>query len=218
LDQSFISNPSKPVLWFELVLVFIGLPLVFYFELLPVPKLPALVIFTVYTLVLLWLDRSYANHLFIKWSVTRSQFNTLLLRFGLFSVVTLLSAWFLIPDQFLIIPRERPQLWVIIMIFYPLISALPQELIYRSFFFHRYQKLFESGLMMIGMSAFLFGFLHIIYDNWVAVISTFLGGWLFSITYRKSNSLLLVSLEHALYGCIIFTSGFGSYFYEAFGS
>jgi len=40
------------------------------------------------------------------------------------------------------------------------------------------------------------------------------GGWLFGGTYRRSRSLGLVCLEHALYGDLIFTVGLGQYFFH----
>lgn len=35
--------------------------------------------------------------------------------------------------------RERSILWVAVLLLYPILSALPQELIFRVFFFHRYR-------------------------------------------------------------------------------
>ena len=67
---------------------------------------------------------------------------------------------------------------------------------------------------MILSSALSFGFLHIMYDNAIAVGFTLLGGLVFSISYTKSRRLLVPTLEHSLYGLVIFTSGLGRFFYE----
>jgi membrane protease YdiL (CAAX protease family) len=39
---------------------------------------------------------------------------------------------------------------------------------------------------------------------------TFIGGILFAYTYQKTKSTLLVSIEHAIYGCWLFTVGMGT--------
>ena len=69
---------------------------------------------------------------------------------------------------------------------------------------------------MIMASAAVFGFGHIVFRNWPAVALTFAGGWLFATTYRRTSSLVLVSAEHALYGCAIFTIGYGQYFFDRY--
>jgi hypothetical protein len=48
------------------------------------------------------------------------------------------------------------------------------------------------------------------------MILTFFGGYLFAYTYAKTRSLLLVSIEHALYGCLLYTIGLGRFFYTGF--
>jgi membrane protease YdiL (CAAX protease family) len=97
---------------------------------------------------------------------------------------------------------------------YPFVSALSQEFIYRTFFFHRYRPVFGSGWRLIVASAALFGFLHIIYDKVPAVALTLIAGLALGWTYARTHSLALVSIEHALYGCAAFTVGLGHYFYE----
>jgi membrane protease YdiL (CAAX protease family) len=100
------------------------------------------------------------------------------------------------------------------MLLYPLVSVYPQELIYRVFFFHRYAPLFGSGLLMIAASALAFGFVHIIFGNWLAVVLCIIGGFLFSLTYQHSGSLLFTCLDHAIFGNFIFTIGLGQFFYH----
>jgi hypothetical protein len=43
---------------------------------------------------------------------------------------------------------------------------------------------------------------------------TLIGGWFFAETYARTRSMRLVWLEHALYGCLVFTIGLGDYFYH----
>jgi len=108
--------------------------------------------------------------------------------------------------------RTQPIFWVSLMVLYPLLSVLPQEFLFRAFFFHRYQPLFGEGAGIVLASAVAFGFVHIIFGNWLAVVLSFLGGLLFATTYRLNRSMPLVWLEHALFGNLIFTIGLGRYF------
>ena len=99
------------------------------------------------------------------------------------------------------------------MISYPVLSVVPQEIIFRAFFFHRYSSLFAHRRVIILINGALFAFAHILFRNWVAVIGSFVVGLLWAMTYLESRSLLVVSIEHALYGNFVFTLGIGYYFY-----
>lgn len=119
------------------------------------------------------------------------------------------------PDRFLALPRNRTGLWALIMLLYPILSVYPQELIYRAFLMHRYQPVFPGKWSMIAASAAAFAYGHIIINNLLAVIMTLVGGALFAWRYQRSRSLAAVWLEHAIWGCLIFTIGLGAYFYAA---
>lgn len=129
------------------------------------------------------------------------------------AALTALTAW-IEPTLLFSFLREQPRIWLMVMLLYPLLSVIPQELIFRSFFFHRYLPLFASPHLMALMSAIMFGFSHLLFQNWVAPLLCVAGGWLFATTYARHRSLALVSLEHALYGDFIFTIGLGRYFYH----
>jgi len=135
---------------------------------------------------------------------------------GIFVVsaaIMTLAVYALLPHRFLELPRRRPELWLIIMVFYPLFSVYPQEIIFRVFLFERYRPLFVHRWPLIVGSASAFAWGHIIFGSPISVVLTFLGGLLFAKTYADSRSTLLVAIEHALYGCYIFTVGLGLYFY-----
>lgn len=102
------------------------------------------------------------------------------------------------------------KLWVFILFFYSLFSVYPQELIYRTFFFQRYQSLFKNEWLFIILNAALFSLAHIFFKNTLVMFLTFVGGILFALTFRKTKSTLLVSIEHAIYGCWLFTVGMGT--------
>ncbi len=118
------------------------------------------------------------------------------------------------PERFFELPRERTQLWVMIMIFYPVLSVFPQEVIYRLFFCDRYQSLFTKPKVMLVVNGLAFGWGHLLFQNWVAVSMCAAGGMLFASTWRRTKSFPLVWIEHALYGCWVFTIGLGWYFYS----
>jgi uncharacterized protein len=67
---------------------------------------------------------------------------------------------------------------------------------------------------MIWASVLTFAFLHIIFGNLVAPLLTIPRGYLFTRTYVRTGSLVAVSIEHAVYGNIVFTVGLGVYFYR----
>jgi len=197
--------------WIELILVFIGLPLLYYFNYIPFHKaIPLLAVFTLFLFILIK-DKNFNSKIF---GMNRfNDWKALLLRFTGFIVISLVSVYYFSGDFLFILPRERPGLWLLILLFYPLWSAYPQELIYRSWFFHRYRNLVKKEWLFIGINALLFSFSHIIFNDWLAIILTFFGGMMFAYTYKRSNSLLVVFVEHMLYGNWIFTVGIGQYFY-----
>lgn len=202
---------TKIFLWIELVGVFVGIPLLYYYNLIPFHKsIPLLAVFLVFTFLLLR-SRNFDRKRF--WINGYKQWRTILVRFTAFALVSLISVLLFTPENVFILPRERSGLWILIMLLYPLWSAFPQELIYRGWFFHRYTALIQNEKLFIILNAALFSFSHIIFNNLLALILTFGGGILFAYTYRNSKSLWVVFIEHMLYGNWIFTVGIGQYFY-----
>ena len=70
--------------------------------------------------------------------------------------------------------------------------------------------MFYSKRLLVFMNAIVFSLGHIFFKNTLVLLLTFFGGFLFALTYYKTNSTLLVSIEHAIYGCWLFTIGMGS--------
>lgn len=137
----------------------------------------------------------------------------ILLRFALALLGMTAIVLIFMPDNFLNLVRTKPLLWMMVMILYPVLSVLPQGIIYRAFLFHRYRKL-ASGRSLLVLGAFAFSVAHLPFGNAWALGLTLIGGLLFGSTYLKSRSVLLSSIEHALYGCLIFTIGLGAYFFH----
>jgi Type II CAAX prenyl endopeptidase Rce1-like len=80
--------------------------------------------------------------------------------------------------------------------------------------FKRYKHLFDNKITLVLVNAFLFSFAHVIFMNPIVLIFTFFGGIIFAYIYSTTNSLVKVSLEHGLFGDIVFSSGLGVYFYH----
>ncbi|MEW5962513.1 MAG: CPBP family intramembrane glutamic endopeptidase [Pseudomonadota bacterium] len=120
----------------------------------------------------------------------------------------------LMPRQFLAMPRNRPEVWGKILLLYPLLSVAAQELVYRTFFFHRYGPLFNGhrGLLII-VNGLLFGFGHVLFGNWIAVLGTATAGMLLAYRYEATRSFWAVWIEHTLWGWLVFTIGLGGYFF-----
>jgi membrane protease YdiL (CAAX protease family) len=120
----------------------------------------------------------------------------------------------LIPHRLFGLPRYMPETWVMVMIFYPIVSVLGQELLFRPLFFRRYGDLFGGPVTLVIANAGVFSLTHAFYQNWVALTLTFLGGLIFAEVYRRTRSFPLVFLLHSFAGQLIFTSGLGVYFYH----
>ncbi len=137
----------------------------------------------------------------------------ILQRFVLVAPLLVLFLFLYNPEKLFSFPREKPGLWVLVMFLYPLLSALPQEIIYRLFFFHRYEKYFGTQAFLL-LNGVCFGLAHAVFDNWIAISFSAVGGIFFAQTYAKTRSLALVTIEHAIYGNFLFTVGLGWYFYH----
>lgn len=132
-----------------------------------------------------------------------------LFRFALIALVTTGYVLYLDASLLFFVPRTNLLLFVIILFIYTFLSVWPQEVIYRTFFFERYQRLFGNKVLFLFLNAILFSLAHIFFRNTLVLILTFLGGLLFGLTYLKFRSTTLVSIEHALYGNWLFTVGMG---------
>lgn len=163
------------------------------------------------------LYRRYHYDLRADWNMralTRPAFQSMARLFLPLALALFLFTWFSVPERLFAFPLERPGRWAFVMIWYPVLSVLPQEMIFRAYFFRRYAPLFPAPGAMVLASAVAFGWAHVMLTNWVAVVFSAAGGYLFALTYRRTNSLAAAWAEHAIYGCWVFTLGLGYYFYH----
>lgn len=139
---------------------------------------------------------------------------TLLFIAGTTCVATVLTLS-LVPECFLLMPQHIPQIWLAMTIVYPILSVVPQGIIYRALFFERYASLFPSPKAAMATHAIVFGLAHLFYLNGVAVALTIMGGLIFAWAYVEKKSFMFAVLLHAIAGWILFTTGLGSaYFYH----
>lgn len=134
---------------------------------------------------------------------------TLVKLFGI-GIITTLYMYIVDYQNLFVVIKTKPLMWVTILFIYSVFSVYPQELIYRTFFFQRYESLFRSHLLFVLVNAAVFSLAHIFFKNTLVMFLTFIGGILFALTFKKTKSTLLVSIEHAIYGCWLFTVGMGT--------
>lgn len=200
----------------ELGMLFLGIPTLLYALGAHVVGwiIPALIVTALYCAWLIRRDKHFNRRKLYAIAPVRRHLPGILLRalLGVCAISTVVLIY--IPDQFLSFPRERPDIWLVVMCAYPLLSVYPQEFIYRAFFFHRYAPLLQHrSLALILGSGAAFSYAHIVFHNWQAPLLTLAGGWLFAYTYHRSRSILCACIEHAIWGNMIFTLGLGRYFY-----
>ena len=125
------------------------------------------------------------------------------------AIITTIYVWITDKSQLFNVMMDKSRLWIFILFIYSLFSVYPQELIYRTFYFQRYKELFNSSSLFIFVNAVVFSLAHIFFRNTLVMVLTFVGGILFALTFHKTKSTLMVSIEHAIYGCWLFTVGMG---------
>lgn len=163
----------------------------------------------------LWLYKNRRHCLFVRPASRDFAFSCL--RVALCVIALFLFTYWLLPDRLWSFPREKPLVFGLVACLYPFLSALPQEILYRAFFFARYESLFPSERLRIWLSAAAFALGHVMFGNWIALILSFVGGLMFAHVYARTKSLGLVCFEHAVLGVAIFALGLGWYFYLGAG-
>lgn len=148
------------------------------------------------------------------WSGWSQEWRAMLGRFSVAALLLVGVLWWHRPELLFRLPRQHPILWVLIVVFYPLISVYPQALIYRALYRHRYAPVFASlGLEQV-VGALVFSLAHLPFANGWALVFTLVGGLIFLRTYERTGSLWLSCMEHGLYGNLLFTVGWGTYLYR----
>jgi hypothetical protein len=177
------------------------------------PLLPLLLAAGLVTLVLLR-DPSFDRACFRRPAPGALRLRMRVVRWLASAVILAAGLWAWAPDRLLALPRHNTVLWAVVCVLYPVVSVVPQGVLYRAFFHHRYAPLFGVGRGMALAGTMAFSWAHIVFLNPVALGLTLVGGWFFARTYQESRSVPAASLEHAAYGDLVFTLGWGSYLYQ----
>ncbi|MCV6597316.1 MAG: CPBP family glutamic-type intramembrane protease [Mangrovicoccus sp.] len=118
------------------------------------------------------------------------------------------------PEAGFFLIRENPRLMLMIAVLYPLVSALPQEIIYRALYFRRYEAILPQGAAGLWLNGAVFSLAHLMYWSWLVLIMTLAGGLVFAWAYRVRHSFALALALHAVAGVILFAVGLGVFFYS----
>ncbi len=207
---------DHPMRWLECLCLFFVFPLVIYLfrHVMAFRVVPALILLGPAAYVYLRRSSGFDLGIVTRIKGTASHFKAMAMSFLMVLPIFLVWTWALMPAHFFRFPQERPGVWLLVMILYPFLAALPQEIIFRCFFFHRYRDILSRPWAMILVNGLSFGLFHMFYNNPVAPVLTTLGGCLFAWRYHRSGSLPLVAIEHGLWGNMLFTIGLGWYFYS----
>ncbi|WP_255572142.1 CPBP family intramembrane glutamic endopeptidase [Celeribacter sp. PS-C1] len=212
-DRDRATVPSRALLWLEFIVLFIAVPVAVAVVLPPSAMFTALFASTLLGVVLLHFTPGF------RW-------RDLLAGRGSFSPVTLITFAAITagisyavlattaPNAIFALFRANPELWLMIMLLYPLMSALPQEVVFRPLFFRRYGTILPEGRMALTLNAGLFSLAHLLYWNWIVALMTFAGGIVFAWAYEVRKSFPLAVVLHAIAGNVLFTLGMGVFFYS----
>ena len=211
------ATTSRVRLWTEFLALFVGVPIlmaVFWDEIAARKALFGIVwLLAAVSVLLLWRTPGFSFRTLLRGPVL-SEWPIILTYFVVTAATCVIFVLVVAPESFLSIPTYRPNLWIAIMILYPLLSALPQELIFRSLFFERYGVLFPTPAVLLLANGLVFGIGHLFYMNWITIAMTAIGGTIMGWAYMRNRSVALAWVLHAIAGNIIFTVGLGRYFYH----
>ncbi|MFV2053486.1 type II CAAX prenyl endopeptidase Rce1 family protein [Aliiroseovarius sp. YM-037] len=136
----------------------------------------------------------------------------------LVAVVTFVTGYAVLsvsaPGALFALVKARPEFMLVIALFYPFLSALPQELLFRVLYFRRYGAVLPRGTAGLVLNAALFSFGHLMYWSWVVAGMTFFGGLIFAWAYEVKRSFPLAFVLHSVAGVVLFALGMGVYFYS----
>ncbi|WP_336390888.1 type II CAAX prenyl endopeptidase Rce1 family protein [Paracoccus aestuarii] len=196
---------------FEFAALYIGAPLVIALFLPGDALFTALAVFSLAGMGLLWLTGGF------RWRILVRGWRRMPWReVAGIALATALASWVILtltrPEALFVIIRNRPEFLLVIWAFYPILSALPQELIFRPLFFHRYGAILPQGRAALALNAAVFSFAHLMFWSWIVVIMTFIGGWFFARAYLR-HGFPAAFVLHAVAGNILFAMGMGLYFY-----
>lgn len=204
----------KARLWTEFTSIFVISPIIMAVFLPPNMMFPMLFAVTAIGLALLHVTPTF------RWRSVVAGLSRINWAYSLaiWAGVIIISAgvmWVTQRENLFVLIYERPRIMVIIALFYPWVSALPQELLFRTLYFERYRAILPQSLgWAMTLNAAIFSFAHLMYWSWIVAVITFLGGLSFARSYVQHKNFPEAFLNHSIAGIILFAFGMGSYFYS----
>lgn len=214
-----LAAQKKSAMWFriylgfEFLVLFFGVPLFIYFE----KKIIHPTVILLPVLVIIFLILRYSTS--FKWrelftlSVPRKFIWQNILAVFITAVFLAGFVYIFNRPEFLNLPRGNFGMWCAMCLFYPTISSWGQEIIYRTFLYRRYRKVYINKWGFIALSAIAFSFLHIVYYHPLSMILTLIMGFYIAWIYEKTKSVLFATILHGALGITVFTVGLGQYFW-----
>ena len=197
----------------EFLVLFIGAPILMAVFLPQGWLFPVLLTMMVVGMVLLHLTPGFHWRALLRgWGAVRLPVVLLVV------VVTFVTGYAVLsvsaPGALFALVKARPEFMLVIALFYPFLSALPQELLFRVLYFRRYGAVLPNGRLGLVLNAGLFSFGHLMYWSWVVAGMTFFGGLIFAWAYEVRGSFPLAFVLHSVAGVVLFALGMGVYFYS----
>lgn len=201
-------------LWIEFICLYIVSPLALAVVLPPIALFPGLVALTVVGLVLLGATPGFRWRDLLK-GARRIGWGLVLTFTAATAVVGYVLMLATEPRALLTLPREMPRLMAVIVLLYPFLSALPQEVIFRPLFFRRYGPLLPARpRTQVVLNAAIFAGAHLMYWSLVVAVMTFAGGLVFAWSYRMRGNFPEAVVLHSVAGIVLFALGLGIFFYS----
>lgn len=215
--RTALRRQALIVLWAEFALIYLAIPLSMAFMMRPSAMWPMLVGSLAFSLLILertpgwsWRGILHAPRRDDWLRIGIVGVGALVLGFGALLIVS--------PELLFDMPLHRTALWLVLLVAYPTLSVLPQELIWRSLFFSRYGRLFPSMQWAAVANGLCFGLAHLFFWSWVTVALTIVGGAAFAVGYLRAGpkrGLLTAAIMHAIAGALMFTLGLEAHFSHA---
>src|SRR5690606_25395794 len=130
---------SQVYIIFEFLLFFVFIPFVANRFLEGWLKIIPLLLIAAFFFILLRMDPHFDQKVFLR--LDKEHLRKSVGRVIFITVLLVWFTWWIFPDLLLYYPREEFEEYLITFILYPFASVIPQELIYRVYFFHRYRKI-----------------------------------------------------------------------------
>ena len=213
-------RPRTPALFAEMAMLYVALPLLLTLARLRFRTFPVIPVLWIAAMpVAIWLVRRRGFTLLAVLGIGDCAIPERRLAFTLARAIPAAAVLVVLlhrlhPEWLFSFVSIHPAFWIVVMFAYPVLSVVPQGIIYRAFFRERYAALFPNPAVRTLVAAVCFSFCHVFFLNVWALLLTFVGGLLFWRTYERTGSLLLANLEHALYGDLVFTIGYGAFLYH----